>query len=230
MAAGILKVARQIVDFECGGDNTLIFYMWMLGCSMPIPKDANGNCLVPPNLPGFVLDYVDQVISAQPVYAEQYGENPICPLGYVLDPATNLCCNATTGCLAPPPCQANTDCGPGQICQNGLCRTPCSPTSACPSGQVCANGICATLCDASHPCPPGESCVNGVCVPPSTPAPGGSPCDPTHPCPPGQTCVNGVCVTPGGAPSGGSVLPWVVAIGLPAIWAGAARLHELGKI
>lgn len=42
----------------------------------------------------------------------------------------------------PDQCTVDSDCPPGQICDNGVCADQCTVDSDCPSGYVCVNGVC----------------------------------------------------------------------------------------
>jgi hypothetical protein len=163
-------------------------------------------------------------------------------------PTSNIpTCDPTSNCPAPnvciggmcfAPCVAGT-CAPPNVCQNGVCVGPCSPTT-CPPPNQCINGICSPPCQNGQ-CVPPSTCQNGYCVEPCSPqncpTPDqcvngycASPCV-NGQCPAGFVCTNGYCVPITGGPgASGQWWPYLIAIGVPAVWAGAARLHELGKI
>ncbi len=99
----------------------------------------------------------------------------ICPNG-------GSCVNGVCG--APPPCNSNADCGPSQVCNNGVC----GPANCVPQAEAC-NGLdddCDGTVDNAAICPNGGSCVNGACVMAQA-------CNTDADCPPNQSCQNGAC-------------------------------------
>lgn len=71
-------------------------------------------------------------------------------------------------------CTSNSDCPPGQICQNGQCinqPSGCTTNLDCNPGEICLNGQCVTVgksvncqCDPSTGyCPPGIICDCSTC-------------------------------------------------------------------
>lgn len=76
------------------------------------------------------------------------------------------------------------DCGPNEVCINGVCQ-PVSPCGGgCPAGTTCVNGICAPNDPCGGGCPQGQVCINGTCT-------SNDPCDE---CGPDETCINGTCM------------------------------------
>jgi hypothetical protein len=73
-------------------------------------------------------------------------------------------------------CNADTDCGMGQICDSVACACSpatactdgCSNTNTCPDGQVCGTGPhprCQPVtCAGGAPCPLGFECGNVSCL------------------------------------------------------------------
>lgn len=102
---------------------------------------------------------------------------------------------------------ADSPCGDGTTCRDGLCLGPREPTPTavdcsctsnadCEGSLVCGNidatghGECIPGCHTADDCAANQSCENGMCVnrPPLD-------CDPaTNPCSAGTTCVDGTCV------------------------------------
>jgi hypothetical protein len=70
------------------------------------------------------------------------------------------------------PCNTDTECRNGSVCEGGVCSAPCRHTSDCPRGEVCT---------------PARN--SGVCVPPPPPPP------PPEPPPPVYYTEGGVCGT-----------------------------------
>ena len=111
------------------------------------------------------------------------------------DPCAGVDCPAGTYCTAgechQPVC---TDCGPDQICQDGVCvDSPCAGVR-CEPGQVCNDGVCAAdACNGVY-CPAGHVCRDGECV--------ADPCAQLE-CPPGSHCVDGKCQGGAEPPDGG---------------------------
>lgn len=80
----------------------------------------------------------------------------------------------------PVPCNGDTDCDPGQVCntETGLCEAAPTPTPTIP-------------CENDEDCPSGLICLNDVCTDPSTPTPTPTPL-PT--CMTDEDCCEGVPV------------------------------------
>jgi hypothetical protein len=78
----------------------------------------------------------------------------------------------------PVPCNGDTDCDPGQVCntETGLCEAAPTPTPTIP-------------CENDEDCPSGLICLNNVCTDPSTPTPTPTPL-PT--CMTDEDCCEGV--------------------------------------
>lgn len=75
-------------------------------------------------------------------------------------------------------------CPPGQVCQDGTCRTTCFE-GGCPAGQVCIDGVrCVDEGCEDVSCPEGQRCQAGACVDACTGVI----------CPAGQSCRAGLCV------------------------------------
>jgi len=82
-------------------------------------------------------------------------------------------CSADGACLGG---GLGCDCGPDELCLDGVCRglgsvcSPEQPLGLCPSGQHCVAGVCtlsAAACsegNPSGPCPLGQVCRGGECV------------------------------------------------------------------
>jgi len=81
-------------------------------------------------------------------------------------------------------CDANSDCGDNEVCNNGKCSSKgideCDANSDCGDNEVCNNGKCSSKgigeCDANSDCGDNEVCNNGNCeaknsVPTPTPEP-----------------------------------------------------------
>lgn len=89
-------------------------------------------------------------------------ESARCPAGFTCDTAQ------TTPICVGNPCAGNGGlaCGPGQICQAGLCKNPCDGI-VCGAGSACSGGLCVaggcaldpTLCTTQNPL-----CITGTCV------------------------------------------------------------------
>ncbi|KYF76411.1 hypothetical protein BE11_46025 [Sorangium cellulosum] len=66
-------------------------------------------------------------------------------------------------------CTTDAECGQGETCGAGACRTSCVTDAECPSGLSCVSGDCvdgaeSSGCIADAECPSGLSCVSGACV------------------------------------------------------------------
>lgn len=65
-----------------------------------------------------------------------------------------------------PPCDSNLDCGGGEICRTGRCRTACSTPDVCEGGRSrcdLAQGYCVQCTSDLH-CGPHEACDANACV------------------------------------------------------------------
>lgn len=90
-------------------------------------------------------------------------------------------------------CDTTEDCGPCEICIDGVCQSRC-PDKVCDEDR----DICVD-CKTSEDCPDGKICVGGKCVcPPDKPylQPDGrcTACIDDGHCPPCTRCVDGSCV------------------------------------
>jgi hypothetical protein len=133
-----------------------------------------------------------------------------CTDGILNGTETGVDCGGPTcpPCPAGQGCSTMSDCGPGLICQGGICVEGCPPAgTACDDGDPCTvndtqNGSCQCIgmplvCDDGNPCTT-DICQNGTCV--FMVAPNGTAC-------PGGVCNNGTCVTscpPGTTNCGGT--------------------------
>lgn len=117
----------------------------------------------------------------------QWLDGAACPTGLVCDAGVCGCPNACpalnlTECLsgvqAVRTCQLDSDkclawgvpvaCKPGEICEQGLCKTPTAPCSpACSSSQTCVGGQCVDK-GCVPACSGGQVCQAGSCVSPGT--------------------------------------------------------------
>lgn len=77
MAADILKDSAQAVTQICGALNSLAFLRWQLGCGWLPSKDADGKCIVTPDIPDLFLRNVNDYWSFQIQYAQVFNEPPI---------------------------------------------------------------------------------------------------------------------------------------------------------
>lgn len=117
-------------------------------------------------------------------------------------------------------CTQNTDCGPGEICDNKVCKPnipirsasycqPCYTSSQCGAGNFCYNsksttGYCVQACGAGRFCPNGSTCT--------TIAPGVEQCMPDEGCfrscklddhcLQGYKCTDEKCIRPSGGTDG----------------------------
>uniref|UniRef100_A0A182M1U8 EGF-like domain-containing protein n=1 Tax=Anopheles culicifacies TaxID=139723 RepID=A0A182M1U8_9DIPT len=104
-----------------------------------------------------------------------HGVQCSCPHGYLGNPLLSCSppaekCNAQCTCdedgmYCVKSCRQAKDCGCGQTCHRGKCRTKCNPGN-CPAGLLCQNGACVAGCRTSADCPSDRSCTNGKCVDP----------------------------------------------------------------
>lgn len=62
-------------------------------------------------------------------------------------------------------CNLDAECGCGQKCSGGKCRTKCNP-GACPAGQLCQRGACVAGCRSNGDCPTDLTCINRLCLNP----------------------------------------------------------------
>ena len=118
--------------------------------------------------------------------------DPLCARG-TCDPETEECIDA--------PCGDDSDCDPGQNCEDGHCVTP----GGCADGMIaCSDGSCVFSiiecgCTSDSMCPGGFVCANGNCdnCPENDPRPNcadvcetNADCNDQSGC---TKCVNGVC-------------------------------------
>lgn len=126
-------------------------------------------------------------------------EGDLCPTGFVCDKGTCVekCNSGEFTCPADKVCDAvgfcvepackDINCGPGLVCQGGVCKAPCDGVVCpypgecrvgkcvdpcegvmCAQGQVCDKGICTTDCSCL-PCANGLACdsASGLCIDPT---------------------------------------------------------------
>ena len=125
-----------------------------------------------------------------------------------------VACDCSEGGDDATPCSSSSECGDGEICLDGLCRSRattdgggCLPAQECASaccgdGELCVNEACCPADDlCGGVCCGGDSeCIADRCV--LTCADDESPCGdgPTAACCPStQVCYLGACTTPGAA-------------------------------
>lgn len=107
-------------------------------------------------------------------------------------------------------CTADSECGPGEVCDNGECvpeqtNGGCTSDADCPGTQVCQNGSCVEPdpgngnggCTSDADCPGTQLCQNGTCVEPDLG------CTSDADCAGDLVCENGECVSPSGNGNGG---------------------------
>jgi hypothetical protein len=83
-----------------------------------------------------------------------------------------------------PPCGTSEfPCGPGDVCENGLCIESTCKGKTCEEGKVCKAGVCTGPCDGVI-CPKSQVCRVGRCV---------DPCEDVT-CGADRVCQGGVCV------------------------------------
>jgi hypothetical protein len=101
-------------------------------------------------------------------------------------------------------CEADDECGEGQVCDDGLCQQACGADedADCPdAAPACINGHCSSVCPVDvDVCPDPQTCIafedpssdeppiSGICAVPCD--------DQDHPCAEGQLCLVGVCLSP----------------------------------
>lgn len=90
-------------------------------------------------------------------------------------------------------CTAASDCAPGQVCTDNLCKddaTPaCTSDEQCEGDDVCEEGVCvAPECVANDDCTGTDRCEDGECVAPE--------CSVNDDCTGDDICDEGVCVAP----------------------------------
>lgn len=112
-----------------------------------------------------------------------------------------LVCDGTRSTCVPSPnggspCKADCDCGPGKVCNNGVCavstpnpNTGCVFNYECGTGQ-CVNNRCQAKCANDMQCGTGDICQAGFCV--ANPKPVGG-CTYNVDCGPNKTCINAAC-------------------------------------
>uniref|UniRef100_A0A182T3U1 EGF-like domain-containing protein n=1 Tax=Anopheles maculatus TaxID=74869 RepID=A0A182T3U1_9DIPT len=104
-----------------------------------------------------------------------HGVQCSCPHGYLGNPLLSCsppaekchaqCICDDDGMYCVKSCRQAKDCGCGQTCHRGKCRTKCNPGN-CPAGLLCQNGACVAGCRTNADCPSDRSCTNGKCVDP----------------------------------------------------------------
>ncbi len=146
------------------------------------------------------------------IVAADCGTGDICVGGYCREnPASvgtcvyNVDCGATGSgavCLngtCHPACQTDTQCGPHDRCQAGVCqpdRRPqpgCRANVDCGGARICVNAACRTACASNADCcncGTASVCQGGLCVTPGEAAPQ---CRVTTECGPLQSCVDAIC-------------------------------------
>ena len=62
-------------------------------------------------------------------------------------------------------CEDNQDCGSGDVCEDGVCKSACGTDEECGGFSVCDEGRCFQQCFIDLMCF-GDLCEDGVCVPP----------------------------------------------------------------
>lgn len=117
-----------------------------------------------------------------------------------------FCVDGTCGCQTgqilsggkcinpePPECDADTDCGADEICQDGVCvpeAPECVNDTDCNSDEICDDGVCVpepAECVNDDDCGPNLTCQNGECV--FVPQ-----CELDTDCPPNFRCLPpGIC-------------------------------------
>ncbi len=102
-------------------------------------------------------------------------------------------------------CTVSTDCGAGEICDNGVCVDSTDPECdgmnfVCPTNWECVAGECEPLCDKDSDCSPGEYCFENLCISDSC---GSVTCGPGEICYRGR-CFEGPCVVDSDCPAGES--------------------------
>lgn len=124
-----------------------------------------------------------------------------------------------SGCGVDRRCRFNAHCGPGGLCEGGLCRRACTAAQDCGTGDACVNGhcrpasvracvfnadcggdavcldgVCHARCARSADCPnPHDACEKGICRPNRQRV---ASCRASTECSPGAACVDGTCRTP----------------------------------
>jgi len=76
LAAKILNDCALTIQGLCGEVNALAFLRWQWGCRfVPIdPITGDPVCTYPPGTPNIFVQEIDDIIAAQKVYADQFGE------------------------------------------------------------------------------------------------------------------------------------------------------------
>lgn len=101
-------------------------------------------------------------------------------------------------CVEAAGCRADADCGNDQICDNGQCTSAsssCEDMRDCLEGEICQDNRCVpqgASCTADRDCERGENCENGRCQR------GDGSCGSDNDCPVGQSCRDGQCLTTSG--------------------------------
>ena len=92
-------------------------------------------------------------------------------------------------------CDAEHDCMPGLLCENGICRKVCHDNSDCPNDSSCLDERCVKnttprqkdgeSCNSQLLCENGLECLDGICQ---------KPCNNNDDCKNGEVCQNGKCI------------------------------------
>ncbi len=100
-------------------------------------------------------------------------------------------------------CDAEHDCMPGLLCENGICRKVCQDNSDCPNDSSCLDERCVKnttprskngeSCDLKILCESGLECLDGICQ---------KPCKNDTDCQDNYTCQNKKCVLKASNPRG----------------------------
>ncbi|MEM1347411.1 MAG: hypothetical protein AAGI01_02575 [Myxococcota bacterium] len=87
-------------------------------------------------------------------------------------------------------CSANDDCGPFEMCRQGLCeQIECRRSADCEPGNVCVDANCIAACDRSSDCADGYVCAQeGFCDADPTVE-----CRSTAECQQNEICMGGAC-------------------------------------
>lgn len=120
-----------------------------------------------------------------------------CARGFVCNVARHSC-EPNSGDKPPQPkaCRVQSDCGPGNECNNAVCKpvplppNPCVFNRECGSNGLCIDGLCQHSCADDSSCGTGRACINNRCIP--KPADMTS-CQNNAQCGTGQTCIDSVC-------------------------------------
>ncbi len=130
-----------------------------------------------------------------------------------------LSCRPSNGVCPPASCQTNADCGPAELCTQGVCKIerptpiaqlcrPCKSSADCGVGfclePASGLGYCVQGCGAGDYCPEGFLCTQLTqgtkqCIPQAGCF---MRCDDVTACPNGYTCSGGSCKRDGGGKDG----------------------------